>query len=97
VRIQPVERISDEHWVWHVGLDVEANAILNDLYNGTEVDEPRLARLVSLFRLEFAEAGVTQQPFQGRPVYLGMAITQDNTLRIKPQNILFNLPLAEQS
>ncbi len=97
VRIQPVERISDEHWVWHVGLDVEANAILNDLYNGTEVDEPRLARLVSLFRLEFTEAGVTQQQFQGRPVYLGMAITQDNTLRIKPQNILFNLPLAEQS
>jgi hypothetical protein len=97
VRIQPVERISDEHWVWHVGLDVEANAILNDLYNGTEVDEPRLARLVSLFRLEFTEAGVTQPAVQGRPVYLGMAITQDNTLRIKPQNILFNLPLAEQS
>ena len=33
VNIQPVARISDERWVWHVGLDAEASAILNDLYN----------------------------------------------------------------
>jgi hypothetical protein len=97
VRIQPVQQISDERWVWHVGLDVEANAILNDLYNDVEVDEPRLARLVSLFRLEFAEPGLMLQHIAGRPVYLGMAITQANVLRIKPQNLLFNLPLMEKS
>lgn len=97
VRIQPVQQISDERWVWHVGLDVEANTILNDLYNDVEVDEPRLARLVSLFRLEFAEPGLMLQHIAGRPVYLGMAITQENVLRIKPQNLLFNLPLMEKS
>lgn len=97
VRIQPVQQISDERWVWHVGLDVEANTILNDLYNDVEVDEPRLARLVSLFRLEFAEPSLMLQHIAGRPVYLGMAITQENVLRIKPQNLLFNLPLMEKS
>lgn len=97
VRIQPVQQISDERWVWHVGLDVEANAILNDLYNDVEVDEPRLARLVSLFRLEFAEPSLMLQHIAGRSVYLGMAITQGNVLRIKPQNLLLNLPLMEKS
>ena len=32
--IQPVARIRDERWVWHVGLDAQANTIMNDLYNG---------------------------------------------------------------
>ncbi|MFQ5783576.1 MAG: DUF6352 family protein, partial [Alphaproteobacteria bacterium] len=49
--IQPVASIRDERWVWHVGLDAEATAILNDLYNGADVDEERLARLLALFRL----------------------------------------------
>ncbi len=97
VRIQPVQKITDERWVWHVGLDVESTAILNDLYNDEAVDEARQARLVSLFRLEFAEPSLMLQHIAGRPVYLGMAITQQNVLRIKPQNLLFNLPLMEQS
>ena len=97
VRIQPVQQINDDRWVWHVGLDVEATAILNDLYNGVEVEEPRLARLVSLFRLEFADSTLMQPDISGRPVYLGMAITQQNVLRVKPQNLLVNLPLAKQS
>lgn len=97
VRIQPVQRIDDDRWVWHVGLDVEATAILNDLYNGVEVDEPRLARLVSLFRLEFADSTLMQSDIAGRPVYLGMAVTQQNALRVKPQNLLVNLPFAKHS
>jgi len=92
--VQPVQRISDERWVWHVGLDIEGNAILNDLYKGVDVDEARLARLVSLFRMEFADASLMRPDIAGRPVYLGMAIDTGSTLRVKPQNLLFNLPLA---
>jgi Family of unknown function (DUF6352) len=95
--VQPVQRISDERWIWHVGLDADANAILNDLYNGIEVDEPRLARLVSLFRMEFADASLMRPGIAGRPIYLGMAIDAGSTLRVKPQNLLFNLPLADSS
>ncbi len=96
-RIQPVQRISDDRWVWHVGLDAEATGILNDLYNGTAVDAARLGRLVSLFRMEFADASLMRPGIAGRPIYLAMAVDDRDTLRLKPQNLLFNLPLADSS
>ena len=94
VFIQPVQQIRDERWVWHVGLDGEATAILNDLYNGVEVGEERLARILALFRLDFADPADMRADIAGRPVYLGMAMTADRKLRLKPQNLLVNLPLA---
>ena len=94
VSIQPVETIRDEHWLWHIGLDVEGTAILNDLYNGVEVDESRLYRILSLFRLEMDNPGLAAPDIAGRSVYLAMAMTPDNILRLKPQNLLVNLPLA---
>ncbi len=97
VSIQPVQKIADEKWVWHLGLDAEGNALLNDLYNGVEVGEARLARLLALFRLEFADPSVMAAEIAGRPVYLAMATTPDGTLRLKPQNLLVNLPLAERA
>jgi hypothetical protein len=96
-RIQPVQRISDARWAWHVGLDAEASGLLNDLYKGAPVAEARLARLVSLFRMEVADQSLMRPAVAGRPVYLGMAVDDKSTLRIKPQNLLFNLPLADSS
>ena len=91
------KKIADEKWVWHIGLDTEGSALLNDLYNGLEVGETRLARLLSLFRLEFAQASVMPAAIAGRPVYLAMAMTAEGSLRVKPQNLLVNLPLAERA
>jgi hypothetical protein len=31
----------------------------------------------------------------GRPIYLGMAMTERGRLRLKPQNLVLNLPWAE--
>lgn len=95
VNIQPVQQIRDERWVWHVGLDAGGSALLNDLYTGEEVDEARMTRLLSLFRLEFREPRVMRRDIAGRPVYLAMAMSEDSRLRLKPQNLLVNLPLAE--
>jgi len=95
VSIQPVREISDERWVWHVGLDAEATALLNDLYNGLEIGEERLERLLSLFRLEFRDPAVMRPDIAGRPVYLALAMAANKTVRLKPQNLLVNLPLAE--
>jgi hypothetical protein len=94
VSIQPVQKISDERWIWHIGLDSEGSAMLNDLYNGTEVGEGRLARLLSLFRMDFQDPSVVRSDVAGRPVYLAMAMTEQSKLRLKPQNLLVNLPLA---
>lgn len=97
VSIQPVQKISDERWIWHIGLDAEGTAILNDLYNGVEVGEGRLARLLSLFRMEFEDPSLLLPTVAGRPVYLAMAMTEGGQLRLKPQNLLVNLPLAERA
>ncbi|MFQ5773924.1 MAG: DUF6352 family protein [Kiloniellaceae bacterium] len=97
VSIQPVQEISDDKWVWHVGLDAEGTKLLNDLYDGAEVGEARLARLLALFRLEFAEPSVMLASIAGRRVYLAMAMTPEGLLRLKPQNLLVNLPLAERA
>ena len=96
VSIQPVQEISDEKWVWHVGLDVTSNQILNDLYNGVEVGEDRLQQLVSLFRLNFEDPSQMQANLRGRPVYLGLAMSAQSRLRLKAQNLLANLPLATE-
>jgi hypothetical protein len=94
VGIQPVRRIDDERWVWHIGLDAEASAFLNDLYQGEAIDEARHARLLALFRLEFRDPADMLEHVRGRPVYLGLAMTATERLRLKPQNLLVNLPLA---
>ncbi len=97
VSIQPVQQITDEKWVWHLGLDAEGSALLNDLYAGREVGEARMKRLLSLFRLEFAEPSVMLPSVAGRPVYLALAMTEAGRVKLKPQNLLVNLPLAERA
>jgi hypothetical protein len=95
VRIEPVRAIRDEHWAWHIGLDTEASAVLDDLYRGRPVEEDRLGRILALFRLSFIDAAAMRPDLAGRPVYLGLAMTPDRRLRLKPQNLLVNLPLAQ--
>lgn len=96
-RIHPVQKISDEKWIWHIGLDAEGTKILNDLYNGIELDEARLVRLLGLFRLELPDPSVVLPEVAGRPVYLAMAMTSNRILCLKPQNLLVNLPLAKRT
>ena len=90
-------RPADPRLAWHVGLDTQATAMLNDLYNGVELDEARRERLLSLFRLEFADPSLMLPRVAGRPVYLAMAMDEAKTLRLKPQNLLVNLPLAARA
>jgi Family of unknown function (DUF6352) len=97
VSIQTDKEIVDEHWVWHVGLDAQASGILNDLYTGAEVSEDRHRRLMCLFRLEFVNPADMLAAVAGRPVYLAMAMDEKNQLKLKPQNLLLNLPLAQRS
>jgi hypothetical protein len=93
VTIRPVQKVDDEAWRWHVGLDAEATALLNDLYEGREVEPARLQRLVSLFRLDFADPREMRADVAGKPVYLGLMMDAGGVLRLKPQNLLVNLPL----
>ncbi|WP_298209251.1 DUF6352 family protein [Acidovorax sp.] len=97
VSIEPVHQVTDSAWRWHVGLDVESTAILNDLYQDHPVDADRMQRLVSLFTLTFANPAEMRADVAGKPVYLGLATNAEGVVRIKPQNLLLNLPLASLS
>ena len=95
--VSSVREIPDEDWVWHVGLDAEATAMLNEIYNGGEVDEARMKRIIGLFRVDFRDPVVLRPEVGGAPVFLGLAAAADGTLRMKPQNLLVNLPLARRA
>ena len=95
--IEPVREIPDEEWKWHVGLDVEATALLNDIYNGADADEDAMRRAIGLFRVQFSDTAALRPELDGGPIFLALAMTSDGTLRMKPQNLLMNLPLARRT
>jgi hypothetical protein len=93
VAIRPVPVIEDRNWTWHVGLDAEATAIANDLWHGRTVAQARLARILWLGVLDFAEASRVLPRVAGRPVYLAVAMDAAQKVRLKPQNLVAGLPL----
>jgi hypothetical protein len=97
VSVRPIRAIEEERWAWHIGLDAESTAILNELWRGEEVEAGRMRRLLALFRLDFPDADAVRAEVAGHPVYLAVAANDDDVVRMKPQNLLTNLPLAAQS
>jgi len=96
-RIEPLRRIDDERWVWHIGLDRDANAILNALYEGQALGDEQLRQILALFRMEIDDTAAVRDTVAGRPIYLGLAMGSDGVVRMKPQNIIANLPLKPTS
>ena len=94
VQITPVQQVDDPAWRWHVGLDATATALLNDLYQGQALDDTRQQQLISLFTLRFEDPQAMRADVRGKPVYLGLAMDAQGLLKLKPQNLLLNLPLA---
>ena len=97
VNVQPVRSIKDEAWRWHIGLDRDATEILNGLYNGEDLEEAVLQRILALYRMEIHDNDRVATEMAGKPVYLGLAMSPDNRLRLKPQNLLTNLPIVMDS
>jgi hypothetical protein len=95
VRVKPIRRIDEPHWAWHVGLDAESTAILNDLWSGAEVEHGRMQRILALLALEFEDPGAMRADIAGRAVYLALSANEEGVVRMKPQNLLANLPLNE--
>jgi hypothetical protein len=94
VRVRSLAEIDDSRWRWHVGLDAQASKLLDKLWRdeGLTPDEHR--RLLLLMRLDFDRLEDQDPAVAGKPVYLALAMDEEGVLRMKPQNLLFNLPLA---
>ena len=97
VKVEPRSNLQDSDWRWHIGLDVEATNILNTLYQGEALAPGSMERLIGLFRMHILDDRLVIDRVKGRPVYLALAMTEEDRVRMKPQNLLVNLPLAAES
>ena len=94
VSIRPLRAIEDREWSWHLGLDAESTAMLNALWRGEEVEPGTLRRMLALFRLDFEDTSAVRAEFAGKPAYMALSMNEAGVVRMKPQNLLVNLPLA---
>jgi hypothetical protein len=83
----------DVRLTWYVGLDADATRLGDRLWSGEELDERSAGRVLALFRLTLADSGQAMEEVRGEPVYLILAMTPDQKIRMKPQNLLIGLPI----
>ncbi|MGH8746319.1 MAG: DUF6352 family protein, partial [Burkholderiales bacterium] len=93
--VKPLKSIEERKWSWHIGLDAESTAILNELWSGGDVEQGRMRRILALMRMDFQGPGDLRPELAGRPVYLALSCDEHDVVRLKPQNLLLNLPLAQ--
>ncbi|MDW8443306.1 MAG: DUF6352 family protein [Acetobacteraceae bacterium] len=94
VAVEPLQTIHDDAWVWYVGLDAEASAIIGRLWRGEGVEPEALGRIAALYALRFRDTRLVLPQVGSRPVYLALAMDVARRVRMKPQNLLENLPFA---
>jgi hypothetical protein len=94
VQIKPVRKIDEPRWAWHIGLDAESSVILNELWSDGEVEQGRMRNILAIFALQFDEPAAMRSDLRGRTVYLALS-SEEGVVRMKPQNLLTNLPLHE--
>ncbi|HEV2431295.1 MAG TPA: DUF6352 family protein [Burkholderiales bacterium] len=94
VSIKPLRKIDEPRWAWHVGLDAESTAILNELWNAGEIEPGRMRNLLAMFALDFDAQDATRADVRGRSIYLALSC-EGGVVKMKPQNLLTNLPLNE--
>jgi len=97
VRVQPRTAIQNEDWRWHIGLDTQATGLLNALYHGETLEPDAEARIIALFDMTIPHDALVLEQARGQPIHLAMAMTPDKRLKMKPQNLLFNLPLISRN
>jgi hypothetical protein len=94
ILVKPIRKIEEQKWAWHVGLDAESSAILNELWAGGEVEPGRLRNILALFELRFDDPAAMRADLRGRSVYLALSC-EEGVVKMKPQNLLIGLPLNE--
>jgi len=93
--VKPIRKIEEPRWAWHLGLDAESTAILNELWAGGEIEAGRMRHVLALFSVQFEDPAMMRPDIAGRTVYLGLSADDDDIVRMKPQNLLTGLPLHE--
>ena len=93
VTIEPLKEMREVNLAWYVGLDADGTKIGDMLWNGEEVDDAAMSRVIGLFRLTFCDPALVLDKVKGEPAYLILAMTPDRLIRMKPQNLVSGLPI----
>ena len=93
VAIEPLTALRDAKLTWYVGLDAEATRMGDRIWHGEALDDRTASRMLALFRLIFPDRGLVIDAVGREPVYLILAMTSDQLVRLKPQNLLTGLPI----
>jgi hypothetical protein len=94
VDLEPLSEAIDVDLAWYVGLDAEATAIGDALWNGEELEQAARERIIGLYRLTLRNDEIVLDKAKGEPIYLILAMTPDRMLRMKPQNLITGLPIT---
>lgn len=92
-RVEPRPNIEDRDWRWHIGLDREGMSLLNALYEGKPLEADEANRIVALFRMRVLDEEAVIERMRGMPIYMALAMTDAKRVKMKPQNLIANLPL----
>ena len=95
VVVEPVAALQNLTWNWYVGLTSEATHIGDAIWRGDELADGVRAQLIGILRLAFRDPADMIERVRDEPVYLLLAMTADEVLRMKPQNLLAGLPILE--
>ena len=93
VAVDAVTELRDVTLSWYVGLDADATRIGDALWNGDELDQSARARVVGLYRLTFPADTQLVERARGTPTYLLAAMSSDQVVWLKPQNLIAGLPV----
>jgi hypothetical protein len=88
-QVEPLTEAANVDLTWYVGLDAQATAIGDALWNCDELGQSARERIVGLYRLRLLDRTGSD------PIYLILAMTDDRMLRMKPQNLISGLPVAQ--
>ena len=97
VRVEAARQIDAARMRWFVGLDGAATAILNDIYNGLEPSEDARRRILCMMILHFEDDAAVLDAACGMPCHLALAMDEHGKVRMKPQNLLVNLPFRRDA
>jgi hypothetical protein len=69
--------------------------MLNELWAGSDLEQGRMRRILCLFQMQLDDPALLRPEIAGRTVYLALSCDENQVVRMKPQNLLINLPLHE--
>jgi hypothetical protein len=53
--------------------------------------------MLALFRLDFDDPAAMRTDLAGKPIYMALSMSEAGVVRMKPQNLLLNLPFTARA